>query len=226
MVCVAVTRGGAGDMWRFASLQAAGDHPLIQLGDALCASGEHVLETFTVIEMSQLAQRLGNPRLAEATRAWQSQAPIADRTHYAEQLWDSMRRLTAPPPEDPEEIVRLIRKDRALIRSSGSTVRLHPDERQASSRSKTRNADMTDEKTKTSPIRAKKFSDESVISFGKDAEGNAYGADNNPKKVGSKAAASFANYVAGETVKDLLARGGTTRNDVNYDVEKGYITLA
>lgn len=79
---------------------------------------------------------------------------------------------------------------------------------------------------KKSAIRAKKFSDDAVIGFGKDKDGNAYSAENNPKKPGSKAQAAFANYREGETVKALLERGGTTRGDINYDVEKGYIVLA
>lgn len=225
MTCVVVTRGGAGDVWRHATLQAATDHPITQLGDAIVDSAEAVLRTFTVSEMATLATKLGGPQLHRAISSWQSEASRADREHYAQQIWDGMRKLSAPAPTDDSEIVRVIRADRRAVRAAGGgTYRPHPEER-GSLRS-TREPRMSDTETKTKAVpREKKYSDESVITFGRDKDGNAYSAENNPKKADSKAHASFANYRDGETVKDLLARGGTTRNDVNYDVEKGYIVL-
>ena len=227
MVCVVVTRGGAGDMWRHRALRDATDHPITQLGDAVCCSPEDVQRTFTVAEMATLAGRLDNPQLQRAAAAWASGRPDrASVERYSEQLWDSMRRLTRTPPEDPAEIVRLIREDRRRTRSAGGGVyRLHPEERQGPLRS-TREPVMADENTeKKGAVRAKKYSDDGVITFGTDKDGNVYSAENNPKKAGSKAHAAFANYRDGETVKDLLARGGTTRGDVNYDAEKGYIRI-
>lgn len=213
-------------MWRHATLQAATDHPITQLGDAIVGSPEDVLRTFTVAEMAALAGRLGNPQLQRAAGAWTSRPDRASSESYSQQLWDSMRRLSAPAPTDDSEIVRVIRADRRAVRAAGGgAYRPHPEERGTLRSS--RKTTMTDEtQTKKSPIREKKYSDDAVISFGKDKDGNAYSAENNPKKAGSKAAESFANYRDGETVKDLLARGGTTRNDVNYDVGKGYIVLA
>lgn len=225
MTCVVVTRGGTGDLWWHGSVQAADDHPITQLGDAILRGPEDVLRTFTRHEMASLAGRAGSPQLQQAISAWKDPPARSDMEQYAEQLWAVIKKSGQKAPTEDSEIVRVIRADRRAVRAAGGgAYRPHPEER-GSLRS-TREPRMSDTETKTKAVpREKKYSDESVITFGKDKDGNAYSAENNPKKAGSKAAASFANYKDGETVKDLLARGGTTRNDVNYDVDKGYIVL-
>lgn len=226
-VCVVVTRGGAGDLWWHGSTQLADDHPITQLGDALLRSPDDVIRTYSRQEMAAMAERLGSPQLQRSLLAWQHGAARSDMEQYAEQLWGLIRKSGQKAPTDDSEIVRVIRADRRAVRAAGGgAYRPHPEERGSSPRS-TREPRMSDTETtkKNAVPREKKYSDDSVVRFGKDKDGNVYSAENNPKKVGSKAHDSFVNYKDGETVKDLLARGGTTRGDVNYDVDKGFIVL-
>lgn len=69
-----------------------------------------------------------------------------------------------------------------------------------------------------------KFSNTSVIKMKADKDGKPYGADNNPKKVGSATHDRFAKYVDGMKVEEALA-AGLTRGDLNYDKEHNYIDI-
>lgn len=222
MVCVAVTRGGAGSLWRFASLTEADDHPIVQYGDAVVCSPEDVLRTFRDTEMAALAERAGQPRLRDALRAWApGAASRRDREAYAEQLWSAMQKSASPPPRDPSEIVRLVREDRVAARSAPQVYRLHPTER----RDKMTDATTTETTKKAPPTRQPKFAGSTVISLGTDKEGAKFGPSNNPKKAGSKSAERFALYEDGMTV-DQAVEKGITRADIDNDQAKGLITLA
>ena len=94
---------------------------------------------------------------------------------------------------------------------------------------------MADAKTETTEpkkrvARAAKFSDTTVISFGKDEKaGKNYGPQpdgsfHNAKKAGSGAATRFAKMKSGMTVGEAIA-AGVTRGDINWDVKQGFIKL-
>lgn len=224
MVCVALTRGGEGSLWRFESLIEASDHPLIQYGDAICCSEEDVHRTFRPVELADLADRIGQPQLSLAIRSSVAILTTRDRDQFAERLWSHMQRSAVEPPKDPSEVIRLVRQDRAAARSARSTPwRLNPMERLPLQQ---RNERMTDDtEKKTAVPRTRKYSDTTIISMGKDANGVAYGPENNPKKVGSKSAERFAKYVDGMTVETARAVGFASM-DFDYDSEKGFISLS
>jgi hypothetical protein len=81
-------------------------------------------------------------------------------------------------------------------------------------------------KEKRPAARAAKYSNESVITFGKDKDGKPYGPDNNPKRDGSAAHARFAKYKSGMTIQQALD-AGITRGDINWDSkpEQGFIVI-
>lgn len=221
MSCIAVTRGGTGDVWRFRTPAEAGDHPLIQFNDIILTEADQLAGTFSAPELAEMAGRIGLPRLQEAIRAWSPRAiSAADVTEYANQLWSGLMKRAVAPPSDPAEIVRLIRQDRAHARSVGITYRPSPQER--SLRQKEART-MTDEVKKG--IRAAKFSGDSVIHLGKDQNDKPYGEDNNPKRAGSAAHTRFSYYKDGMTI-DQAIEAGVTRADINWDVKQGFITVS
>lgn len=69
-----------------------------------------------------------------------------------------------------------------------------------------------------------KFDDNATIHFGKDKEGNPTGPKNNPKREGARCFEQFALYEEGMTIAEFLEKGGS-RASVNWDVDKGYITV-
>lgn len=70
----------------------------------------------------------------------------------------------------------------------------------------------------------RKFDGDDVITFLTDPEGRKYGPDNNPKRTGSKAHASFALYRDGMTVDDFLKAGGPY-TDIVWDEGKSFIAV-
>lgn len=77
-----------------------------------------------------------------------------------------------------------------------------------------------------SAARQAKFTDTSVINFGKNAEGKPYdGSENNPKREGSGAHGRFQLYRDGMTIKEALD-AGLSRADINYDSDKGFIVVS
>lgn len=219
MVCVAVTRGGSGDLWRLASVKEASNHPIVQYGDAICGTSEDVMACFSPSEMSELAGRLGNPALAQAIAAWKGRISERDRSHYGDQLWKLMRDRASEPPSDPGEIVRIIRSDR--VAGTRLTYRLHPQER-GPLQSK-EGLTMSEENTKN--VRAPRYADTAVISLGTDKDGKSYGADNNPKRAGSKSHDRFAAYKDGMTVAEAKA-AGITASDLAYDAKNEFISIS
>lgn len=64
------------------------------------------------------------------------------------------------------------------------------------------------------------------ITLAKNAEGKAYnGADNNPKRKGSKSFDKFAKYKDGMTVEQAVA-AGLTGADLSWDTSHKFITIA
>lgn len=64
-----------------------------------------------------------------------------------------------------------------------------------------------------------------ILSMLKDDDGKPYGATNNPKREGSKAAARFAKYLDGKTLEENLAqKDGPNAADIKNDFSQ-FITL-
>lgn len=79
---------------------------------------------------------------------------------------------------------------------------------------------MSDDKKTRSP----RLGENDVIHFAKDANGKAYGPDNNPRRPGSKAYDMFVLYRDGMTVKEAQA-AGIKPVDIRWDEREGRITL-
>lgn len=68
-----------------------------------------------------------------------------------------------------------------------------------------------------------RMDDQGVINFGVDAEGNAYSAENSPKK-GDATKERWSVYSNGITVAEAL-EAGLTRSNIRRDRRAGYITI-
>lgn len=68
-----------------------------------------------------------------------------------------------------------------------------------------------------------RMDDQGVINFGVDAEGNAYSAENSPKK-GDATKERWSVYRDGITVAEAL-EAGLTRSNIRRDRRAGYITI-
>lgn len=218
MPCIAVTRGGLGDVWLFESLTQADEHALVQFGDAICEAAERITRIWSSLELVRFAKRFGDERLAADMDGQKKLSSFTDR------LWNLLVSVAKRPPSDPAEVLRLVAEDRKQTRTSGVIQRSHPSEGSADM------ADKTETTEKKKGARAAKYSDESVISFGKDAKADktygpqADGTYHNAKKAGSGAAARFEKMKPGMTVGQAIA-AGVTRGDINWDVKQGFIKL-
>lgn len=221
MPCIAVTRGGLGDVWLFDSLKQADEHALVQYGDAICEDESRLTRIWSNLELVRFATRFGEERLAVEMSEKRKLA------EYTDKLWNLLVSVAKRPPADPAEVLRLVAEDRKQTRVTGVIQRSHPNEG---------NAIMADAKTETKEKKAAgvprqaKFAGTAVISFGRDEKaGKNYGPQpdgsfHNAKKAGSGAADRFAKMKPGMTVDEALA-AGVTRGDINWDVKQGFIKL-
>lgn len=219
MPCIAVTRGGLGDVWLFDSLKQADEHALVQYGDAICEDESRLTRIWSNLELVRFATRFGEERLA---------AEMSEKRKIAEytgKLWNLLVSVAKRPPADPAEVLRLVAEDRKQTRATGLIQRSHPSEGIAIM------ADAkTEPKEKKAGIRQAKYAGTSVISFGRDEKaGKNYGPQpdgsfHNAKKAGSGAADRFSKLKAGMTLDEAIA-AGVTRGDINWDVGQGFIKL-
>lgn len=225
MPCIAVTRGGLGDVWLFDSLTKADEHALVQYGDALCDGADRIIRIWSPSELVSLAERFSDSRLAQEMSGKKKLSEFTGR------LWNLMVSVAKRPPADPAEVLRLVAEDRKKTRTSGVIQRPHPNEGSANMADETEKPKKEKKAKGTGPgKRQPKFAGTSVISFGHDAKaGKDYGpqADgsfHNAKKDGSGAATRFAKLKAGMTIDEALA-AGVTRGDINWDEGQGFIKL-
>lgn len=228
--CVAVTRGGWGDVWGFESPQAARSHPIVQEGDAVVASPEDVLEVWNPVFLPRLftevlGDRETDARLRQEIDSAPSPAHSAARCRVGSQeAWTALRRAAQKPPEDPKEIVRRITEDRRLYdewyqrettrRTSVTTAQTGTTEGKTGAKS---------EAAKEKKIAG--HAPTAKIAFGKDKDGKSYNAtDNNPKRAGSKSGDRFAKYKAGMTLEQAV-QAGVSAADIKWDSEHKYIEI-
>jgi len=228
MQCIAVTRGGLGDLWLFDSLEKADEHALIQYGDALCRGPSDIPKLWSNLELVRIAYRLGEERLALELDGKKRV------TEYLERLWNLLVSHAQRPPSDPAEVLRLIALDRQKTRVEGVIQRRHPTEEstkmadEAAATTKTKKAAANGEATTTGPKTAK-FPETGVITFGKDNENKTYGPQSDgtfysPKRAGSAAGNRFLKYKSGMTVKEAM-EAGIVRADLNWDTKQGFINI-
>lgn len=221
MPCIAVTRGGLGDVWLFDTLIQADEHALIQYGDAIVDSEQRIATVWSTLELVRFAKRFGDDKLAAELDGKKKVSEVTGR------LWNLLVSVAKRPPSDPAEVLRLVSDDRKQTRTSGVIQRSHPSEGIGTM---AKEPEEKTEKKKVGGARQPKFAGTSVISFGRDAKADKdYGPQpdgsfHNAKKLGSGAATRFAKMKAGMTVDEALA-AGVTRGDINWDVGQGFIKL-
>lgn len=81
----------------------------------------------------------------------------------------------------------------------------------------------TAEVAETAKREVVRIGEKDIIHFGTDAEGNAYSAENSPKK-GEATKERWGKYVDGMTLEEALA-AGLTRSNVRKDRRAGFITI-
>jgi hypothetical protein len=168
-------------------------------------------------DLLRFAEGRDRARLVDAFETWKGGGPL--HQDAKELLWSKVVEAAATPPDDPAEIVRIIKEDRAyregrVLRSIGIDARSSA----ITPVTKRKEREMNDE------VVRKRVDENSIITVrGKlDAEGNP--TRENPKRAGSLAYDRFALYEDGMTVKEAK-EAGVSATDITYDSSHGYITL-
>lgn len=219
MTCLAVTRGGHGDVWLFDTRTVAYLHPLVQYGDALVQGPTDIVHQYNRLDWNTLRSVAGLPpaQLPDTPREWRMFAEF-----QADQVYDALVKRASRPPLDPQQICDMVSRDRRLgtMAKKKDTAPADVTAAQApavAGAAATAGSLPTTRGPKGVPLDA-------VIHMGKNKEDKHYGPDNNPKKPGSKTHGRFAKYSHGMTVQQALDVGIPTA-DLVYDREHGFISF-
>jgi hypothetical protein len=240
---VVVTRQGYGDLWSFKTYAQADEHPLYQFGDPILHSGQSVARNYNRLEMPGLLTRLGKPAQARAMEAEFANLDAVAQgkrlVDYGELAWRLIQEQAVEPPIDPATICKQVSIDRRKTKqkdfimakaklkaedqlNEDGTAAEAPEGEAAPAAKKPR---AKKEKAEGSGAGRTRIGENAVISLNSDKEGNKYSAENNPKRPGSSSHGRFALYVDGMTVKEAI-EAGLRRDDITWDVNKGYLTLS
>lgn len=216
MVCVAITRGGLGDVWLFDTRTAAYLHPLVQYGDALLISPETLISQYNRLEWNELRALAGLPAalLPTTPREWRMFAEF-----QAGNILDELTKRAVRPPTDSQQICDIV----SLDRKKGTTMAKKKDTAPADATTAVEGSTASN-----LPAQArgpKNVPADAIITMGKDKDGKDYGPDNNPKKAGSKTHGRFKSYATGMTITEALATGLTTA-DLVYDAAHGFVSFS
>jgi len=231
--CVAVTRDGWGECWSFPTKADARNHPLIQSTDPIIETPEDIRETWNHLFLPRMCSEvLGNTvlyerglhELSDSVNPKIRQARIVG---FSEEVLDELLVKAAVPPTDPKVLMDKIASDRRLfdIWYQNEQVRRKP-VTEANTTTKTAAAAKEAKPAKEAapktlaglPLTAK-------ITLLADKDGKAYGADNNPKRAGSKSHGTFALYKNGQTLEQAQA-AGVTAADIKWDIDHKFISVA
>lgn len=226
--CLAITRGGWGQVWTFESREAADRHPLIQYGDAILEGHADLADSYPPHRLPAVALRV----LGDARQAQDVQQRVNDRESALSQerrialvvgeLWDGLVRMAKEPPAQPARICELIVQDRDLYDRSQPPERTTDMAKAAAAAPKAEKAPKepkvaAEKKIAGHPVTAK-------IVFGKDKAGVEYGAKNNPKREGSRSHGAFGLYKSGMTLQKAVD-AGVTVGDIRWDLSHGFIAI-
>jgi hypothetical protein len=183
------------------------------MDDVYAMSGTDLVEQYgrgLIDDLLRFAEGRDRARLVDAFESWRSNRSLSPDAQ--ELLWSLVYRAAATPPDDPAEIVRIIKEDRAfregrVLRSIGTDAWSSA----ITPTTKRKELDMNDE------VARKRVNENSTITIATE-EGK------NPKRAGSAAFDRFALYQDGMTVKEAK-EAGVSATDITYDSAHGYITL-
>lgn len=246
-IVVVVTRNGSGDWWRFPSYKDAFESPIFQYGDAICQGPQFIEKNWTGLEFPWLLEVLVSPversriLMNVKEKGWNTWAKVLD--HYRDFLWAKMVEKCNEPPVDLNAIFEIVVSDRRTPNKDVRTMAKNPasnpntpattdqiedtSTENTAADATTATGDATEAGTtkRKPPVREPKFKNEMIVTLLADKDGNVFGKDNNPKRKGSASAARFDHYTNGMTVEQALA-AGLTRADLEFDVQKKFISIA
>ena len=218
MVCVAVTRGGFGDVWLFDSRTEAFLHPIVQYGDALLLGPEDLVYQYNWLEWNNLRRLAGMEPLPPADLTRRQHLAISGQ--QSGRIFEALLARASRPPSDPQQTCDIVSRDRRLgtmakkkedaPKPPAGTVRVAPTPKDGDA---------------VSPVGVrgpKGVPLDAVIHMGHNKDGVPFGPDNNPKKPGSKTHGRFALYVQDMTIEQAIAAGIPTA-DLVYDRDHGFI---
>jgi hypothetical protein len=234
--------GLGGRVWVFRNETEAQDHPIVQYGDVVATSGADLFRGYGRLSLKTLCKFLPSDigpdrHAADALRSYstfQGAKPAQDLVDAAKRACDHVfARMTENakrPPEDPAEVLTVIRQDRrSLTQKTGQSSQ----PRTTLAVSKERLA-MVAKKTEN------KAANEAEAEVEDEAEGEAEGtkrqmfrmheqgvihivAEGNPYK-GDKGAELWNKFREGATVAELR-EAGLTASNIRRARRKGYITI-
>jgi hypothetical protein len=213
MVCVAVTRGGFGAIFKFESERDAFFHPVVQYGDAIIQGPDDLLKLYNRLEWTRLMSAAGyqNQILQEAMIHLGVTEGRLARAKSAPDIWRLLCERAKDPPNTLGEIVDIVRADRTASDQPKETKRM----------SEAQTTETT--KTPASP-RTGNVDPTASINFGVDKEGKPYGAENLPYRADSNRAGRFLKLQPGMTAADAVKAGIPARY-LEVMHEKGFIVL-
>ena len=181
--------------------------------DVVMGSSPEVADHYLAAEVEEVVRRCGDARLAaECGRA--ARLPGTERV-----------RRRGLEPLLPEVWAVLLRSDGVRIRKRNMTEAAAATGGDTKTKTKAKAAPA--KKTATEPKgRPGRFRGDQKITLMKNAEGKAYGRDNNPKRPGTDAAAQFEKYRDGMTVDEYREAVGTKALFLlGYDVDHKFISI-
>jgi len=225
MVCLAITREGWGDIWRFASRDAAYGHALVQPSDAILAGAEDITRQYNMLEIGRLLEKIGDEALRVAVlSSVHPDLGLPDRVRLervaerADRIWDRLLGLARDVPEDPAEVLKQVRTDRRLM----TQLNQKKDDNMADA-PKTAAAAAAPKAEKK-----QKFADTAVIRLQADKDGKKFGKDNNPKRAGTTTHDRFAKLVDGMTVAAYVKAVGNQAaafSELDYNQKKSFLKV-
>lgn len=230
--CVAITRDGHGDIWAFNSFTEADTHPLIQYGDRIIDGPKKISTRLTLAEIPRILRRVGRSDLADTVQSCFDAPTHTQRVRrvdeYSKFIWTALLEKARPAPNNPEELVQLIVRDRKLsIQESKKMEAENPTTEaatEATAAPKAKKAKAPKAEGEAAAPKAERYNREHKIRLLSNAEGVKYGPENNPKRAGSASHDRFAMYEDGMTIGAAIEKGVKT-DDIAWDTKKGFIEV-
>lgn len=232
-IVLAVTRGGFGAFYSFATRQEADLHPLVQYGDTIMCGQDDILKQYNLLELPRLLGGLGDEKLrVEILSVVHPHLGLTDRERIsrvasrAEYIWARMKVVAQPAPTDPSTICSLVTSDRVAMTINPKENRMPDDQKNEVA------AAPKPEKVAKPPKepKAKPFAEDQVITFGADKNGKKYdAAENNPKRPATKAHEQFAQFKDGQTVGEYvkaIGAEGAAYGELKWSADQGFIHIS
>jgi hypothetical protein len=230
---LAITRGGFGEIYQFATRADAFLHPIVQYGDAILGSADDLVDNYNRLEWSNIAALAGLVLDAQTVATLVGENHIAAarvRRSQASNIWEHLVNHAQLPPTDPQRICDIVLRDRRLgvipVSKKLKAETAAPDVANAAENHDSVAASPKEKAPKepTGPKAPKGTELTSVIRFNNDKEGKPFGPDNNPKRAGTAGHSRFALYTDGMTVEAAMA-AGIWGADIKWDMDKGFIRI-